>query len=371
MPLPPKMGVADEVTRQGLMLHSAAWRSLNIGRSKMATLTRKQLVWIGCALGAAYGVFARAVFALDKRGDLFAVMSSSFIFGVPVALGFVTVWCGEYRESYGWARRVLTPWVASLACLGCCLALVWEGLICIWLWLPLVLILSSLGGLLAGLLRYFFPSRRSKTYCLAVVALTPFLVAPLESLRTAASEVRTVHTSIEVSAGPDAVWHEIRSVRKIEAREQSFAFSHLLGFPRPIEAVLEGEGVGAIRYARFEGGVLFIERITEWQERERLSFSIHADAKNIPPTTFDEHVTIGGRYFDVLRGSYWIEKLAPNRVLLHLSSDQRLSTGFNIYSHLWTEALMADLQNDILRIIRKRCEVPNPPPQPAPTSRGG
>ncbi len=137
----------------------------------MASLTRKQLVWLGCALGAAYGVFARAMFALDKTSDLFAVMSSSFIFGVPVVLGFVTVWCGEYREGYGWARRVLTPWVASLACLGCCLALLWEGLICIWLWLPLVLILSSIGGLVAGVLRFLFPSRRSKTYCLAAVAL--------------------------------------------------------------------------------------------------------------------------------------------------------------------------------------------------------
>jgi hypothetical protein len=104
--------------------------------------------------------------------------------------------------------------------------------------------------------------------------------------------------------------------------------------------------------------VLFIERITEWEENRRLSFAIHADTKNIPPNTFDEHVTIGGRYFDVLSGTYAIEVLGPGQVRLLLSSDQRLSTGFNIYSHLWTEALMADLQNYILRIIKHRCETP-------------
>ena len=208
------------------------------------------------------------------------------------------------------------------------------------------------------MLRLLIPSDRSKNYCLAVVVFAPFLAAPLESMRTAASEVRTVRTAIEVNASPAAVWREIRSVPKITEAEQSFDFSHFLGFPRPTEALLAGEGVGAVRYARFEGKVLFIERITDWQEEKQLSFAIRADTANIPPGTFDEHVTIGGPYFDVLRGSYRIEELAPNRVRLHLSSDQRLSTGFNFYAHFWTEALMADLQTYILRIIKRRCEAP-------------
>jgi hypothetical protein len=188
------------------------------------------------------------------------------------------------------------------------------------------------------------------------VALAPFLAAPIESLRTAAAEVRTVHTSIEINASPAVVWREIRSVPTITEAEHSFSFSHLLGFPRPVEALLEGTGIGAVRYARFEGNVLFIERITEWDELRRLSFDIQADTANIPPTTFDEHVTIGGPYFDVLRGTYWLEPLGENRVRLHLSSDQRLSTGFNFYSHLWTEALMANLQEYIIEIIKRRCE---------------
>ena len=75
----------------------------------MASLSRKQLVWIGCVLGTAYGVVARVIFGLHKTGGVFDVMSSSFIIGVPIALGFVTVWFGEYREKYGWARRVLAP----------------------------------------------------------------------------------------------------------------------------------------------------------------------------------------------------------------------------------------------------------------------
>ena len=116
-----------------------------------------------------------------------------------------------------------------------------------------------------------------------------------------------------------------------------------------------GNGVGAVRYATFEKGVLFVETINEWDEPHRLAFSIRADTKNIPPKTFDEHVVIGGRYFDVLNGIYWIEDMGNGDVILHLSSEQRLSTRFNFYSHYWTEFLMADLQNYILGIIKKRC----------------
>jgi hypothetical protein len=142
----------------------------------------------------------------------------------------------------------------------------------------------------------------------------------------------------------------------ISEREQYFSVSHLLGFPRPLEAKLVGEGLGAVRYATFEKGVLFVETINEWDEPHRLSFSIRADTKNIPPTTFDEHVIVGGRYFDVLSGTYLIEDIGKDDVVLHLSSSQRLSTRFNFYSHFWTEYLMADLQNYILGIIKKRCE---------------
>ena len=323
----------------------------------MPSLSRTQLNWTGAVIGFLYGLFARLVFGLDAENSVvFGVMSSSFILGVPVALGFLTVWLGEYRKTYGWGRRVLMPWLPSLVCLGCCLMLAWEGLICVILWVPLFLILSSFGGLLAGLIRLCINSDSSRNYCAAVVALIPFVAAPFESLREASTEIRRVETSIEINASPAVVWHQIKSVPRIAEAEHSFNFSHLLGFPRPTEALLEGTGVGAVRYARFEGNVLFVERITEWQEPTRISFSIHADTANIPPTTFDEHVTIGGPYFDVLEGTYRIEPLGPGRVILHLSSDQRLSTRFNFYSHLWTEALMADLQNYILRIIKTRCE---------------
>lgn len=326
--------------------------------SPRLSLPRQAL--LGLAVGVVYGLVCRLLF--NSKGNpseglnegLWAIMSLSFIFLVPMALGFLVVWFSETQKS--WARRVFRPWLAGLAFMAAAIAFHLEGFICVILWLPLVWFMSSLGGVLAGVLRDARASDGSKRLCVAAVALLPFVAGPLESLRERETEIRTAHTSIEIAASPAQVWRQIRSVPRITEAEHGPSWSHRLGFPRPTEAVLEGTGVGSVRYARFEGDVLFVEKVTEWEENKRLSFSIAADTKNIPPTTFDEHVTIGGPYFDVLHGTYWIEALGPDRVVLHLSSDQRLSTGFNFYSQWWTVWLMNDLQSYILRIIKARAE---------------
>ena len=58
----------------------------------------------------------------------------------------------------------------------------------------------------------------------------------------------------------------------------------------------------------------------------------------------------------MLEETYSIEGIAGGDVILHPSSSRQLSTRFNFYSHFWTEYLMANLQNYILRIIEQRCE---------------
>lgn len=323
------------------------------------------VILLAVMLGAGYALGTRMLFNAEggggarpfSWGSAFTVMSFSFMFLMPFGLGVLTGYFGptDGTPARRVLRRIFWPWVSSLVFLGLCLLSGWEGLICVILGLPILFGVSSLGGLSGGFLRDRGDAR-TRTYCLAGFVLLPFIAAPLENLRERSNEISTVHTSIVIQASPAEVWRQIRSVPRITEAEHGFSYTHLLGFPRPVEALLEGEGIGAVRYARFERGVLFIEKITEWKEGERLSFSIVADTKSIPATTFDEHVTIGGPYFDVLHGTYWLEVRGPREVVLHLTSDQRLATGFNFYAHLWTEGLMRDLQDYILVIVKKRCE---------------
>lgn len=327
--------------------------------SLTADPVQKRLLLAAMVTGVAYGALCRLVFGSKSARDVFGVMTVAFLFLVPCALGFLSVYLGESRRPWSWWLKLIFPWVPALIALAGALALAWEGLICIFLWLPLFMIMSSLGGALAGLARWLLRRRGGgvRGAVLAFSLVLPFLVAPVErSLGPPPAERRGVATEIDIAADPATVWRNIERVPAIRPEEQRFRLFHAIGFPRPIEAELIGEGVGAVRHATFEGGVLFVETITLWEPGRRLAFSIHADPDSIPQRTLDEHVTVGGELFDVLSGEYVIEPLAPGRVRLHLTSTHRLSTRFNFYSGFWTDLILRDVQQSILEILKRRCE---------------
>ena len=166
-------------------------------------LNRRQLAGIGIAVGAVYGLFVRFMFGLGDAGSTFVVMSSSFILGAPFALGFLSVWFGETPTKHPFMVRLFLSWTASLAFMLGCLLLFWEGIICVIIWLPLTLVLSSLGGAVAGLIRYLIRKSAARNSCVVLVAGLPFLLAPLEKFKATASEIRTVQTQIEIN-GPAA-----------------------------------------------------------------------------------------------------------------------------------------------------------------------
>ena len=221
---------------------------------------------------------------------------------------------------------------------------------------PLLFLAAAAGGLIAGIVRDTFRSAGPRQMVFACSLILPIALTPLEQQITPQREIHTVLTSIAIDATPETVWTQIKSVPLIRPEEQHRGWTQRLGFPRPLEATLSHEGPGGIRRATFDGGVLFLETVTRWEPNQALAFTIKADTASIPPTTLDEHVTIGGPYFDVLDGEYNIQSLGANRVLLHLTSHQRLSTRFNAYAGLWTDAIMRDLQHNILLVIKDRCE---------------
>lgn len=310
---------------------------------------------LGAVTGTIYGVVCRyygqVTAHIGVGGD--TAMTVGFLFLAPFAIGFVTIATASMISPRSVVQWVFAPWIGII--LGT--AIVWllnlEGLICVVFLLPIGLVMSSLGGVAAGLMR----GRTVQRIGLSCVALLPFLVAPLEAqFVTAPVERRVVQTEVRIHAPDDVVWHNIERVRPIAPGELRPVWTHEIGFPRPIEATLSYEGVGGVRHASFEHGLLFIETVTAWEPDHLLAFSIKADMADIPPTTLDPHVTVGGRYFDVLNGEYRIEPVGNGDVILHLLSQERLSTDFNGYAGIWSDAVMRSLQESILSVVKNRCE---------------
>ena len=319
---------------------------------------RRSTAWslhCGVFLGASYGVFVRwGMSALHS--NLITVMSVAFVFLIPFAMGFVTVFTAQRESDHGVPMWIVLPWIPVLLGTAVSLFFLWEGWICVVMFVPVALVWSSIGGLIAGGVVRMIQSRAARSMSAACVLILPMMVSPWERNVFTYKDLRTVETFVDINAPAEVIWRNIERVPAIRSEELHSSWSRRIGFPAPVEATLSYEGVGGIRHATFARGVLFIETIDIWEPGRRLAFSIKAQGDQIPATTLDEHVKVGGPYFDVLRGEYVLEPLGNGVTRLHLSSQHRLSTDFNWYARLWTDAVMRDLQNTILQVIQKRGE---------------
>ena len=308
--------------------------------------------------GVLYGLLVRGLIQLTATSPLnsrlIIVMSAAFVLAVPFSLGYISIALRAREQRIGIGSAIVSPWIPVLLVMLGCELVGWEGTICIVMITPIAMFFGSIGGLIARAV--VNPSRpKMAIMSIVLVALLPFVLGAAEHQRPPIHDFRVVESDIVIHASPQTVWANIERVPRIEPSELPRSWNRDIGFPRPVEATLSREGVGGVRHATFAGNVLFVETIDEWEPLHRLGFSIEADTKDIPPGTLDEHVTVGGPYFDVLHGEYILEPVA-DAVRLRLISRHRVSTDFNWYATLWTDAVMRDVQRSILFVIKNRCE---------------
>ena len=321
-----------------------------------ALFSRNRWVISGVALGLLYGLAVRISVRLHVWDKGISVMTWGFVFGVPMVMGFLTVFIAEREGRIPVWKWFLLPWLAVVGMALGTLLMLLEGFICVAIFLPIGLVCASIGGVAAGIFGRFSKRTRTTDVIAGCVLFLPLLVTPWESSVLYSKEIRNTETFIDIAAPDTVIWANIERVPAIQPAELENSWSHRIGFPNPIEATLSYEGLGGIRHATFGGGVLFVETVDVWQPGQRLGFSIRAATDQIPNTTLDEHVRVGGPFFDVLHGEYSLEPLGDGVIRLHLSSQHRVSTDFNWYASLWTNAIMSDLQNRILHVIKARCE---------------
>lgn len=302
--------------------------------------------------GVGYGVAARIGFGRESGIDGFGVMTLAFVVLVPLVVGFLTVALAPGGQRM--PNAVTLPLITCVACLGFVLAAGLEGIICVILIAPVFLFFSVVGGLMGRGLRTFARSRRMYASGVATMLLLPYAAAPLENQVPLPDTRRTVVTSTVIRADAATVWRNVVRPTGIRPEENQVRLAHRIGFPNPVSATLSHEGLGGSRFAIFERGVLLRETVTEWVPERRMAFTINP--AHIPPRALDEHVAIGGPFFDVTDGAYEIVPLDGGRVELRLTTTHRLSTHFNVYAGFWTELLMRQIQENLLHVIRTRAE---------------
>lgn len=208
--------------------------------------------------------------------------------------------------------------------------------------------------MVAGGLNRYILTRRNGT--LLSVAIIPLLMGPLELNFLEASNRYMVENTITIHASPEAVWQQIINVNTIEEGEIPDSLTSIIGVPKPIEANMNAQGVGAVRTSTWEKGVSFNEVITQWVPNERMTYTFDIDTTLIPDHAMDKHVKMGGEYFSPTSGGYFISQDALGNTVLRIETSLLDNTNFGVYSRVWGEIIFRDFHRSLLTLIKTRSE---------------
>jgi hypothetical protein len=210
--------------------------------------------------------FSASVFSTD----FLEVYGSGIFLVSPFVCGLISVWIYNRQGRKKLKESIFVSFLAGCISLLAFLAFGFEGLICLAMAFPVVVPCFILGGLLG-----FFISRAvgkriyNDIIAILLVSLIPFFMG-FESKEKEETVIRTSVTSVEINAPIETVWNEVIAFSQIdEPKELLFR----LGIAYPINARIEGEGVGAIRYCNFSTGA-FVEPITHWEPNVKLAFNV-------------------------------------------------------------------------------------------------
>lgn len=78
--------------------------------------------------------------------------------------------------------------------------------------------------------------------------------------------------------------------------------------------------------------------------------------ESFPKGSLDDHLKIGGAYFNLLTTDYQLEAISPQQTKMVLTIDYRLSTEVNWYADLWTRYVLNEFSDVVLNIYKHRLE---------------
>jgi len=302
-------------------------------------------------VGAAAALVLRIAFS-GLPGQRFSAMLGSFIYLAPAVCGAVTVYMAERIERRSWGYYVWAPWVSTaLFVVGTLLVFI-EGIVCAVVIVPLFGVMGSLGGLAMGIVCRITNWPRPALYSFA---LLPLLFGAIEPQWPNPERISSTSRTLFIAAPAERVWHELNDAQDIRPNEVGDAWAYRIGVPMPVAGVTQDTPEGRVRKVQWQKDVHFDEIITEWQPLQRVKWRYRFSPDSFPAGALDDHVVIGGHYFDLRDSAY---TLTPREggTELRIDVSWRVSTRFNWYADRVAQFLLGDFSEHILRFYRARSE---------------
>jgi uncharacterized protein YndB with AHSA1/START domain len=211
-------------------------------------------------------------------------------------------------------------------------------------------VIGGIAGLGTG--AFFRWRGRAGPASLSIVAL-PLVFGSVEQHVPLPDRIDTVTSSRVVAASPEQVWRVITRAEGIRPEEMDDAWMYRIGVPLPLSAITEERGGERVRHIEMDKGIAFDQVIVDWEPARRVRYRYRFTPASFPSGTLDEHVLIGGEYFDLLDTEYVLTP-AGNGTRLTASMSYRVSTHFNGYARLVARFLIGNFEATALEFYARR-----------------
>lgn len=301
------------------------------------------------------GVFAGLLLRLafsGPGGSSWSAMAGAFIFLTPMVVGMVTVYLAERQYRRSWSYYFLAPLLANcLFVLGMLLLLI-EGLICAVIIVPMFAVLGGIGGLLMGAI---CRATNWPTPTLYGFAALPLLLGWLGGSYPEEAEFGQIERSVMIAAPVAQVWQQLNHIEDISGPEMERTLAAQIGVPMPMSGVTEQRGSERVRVSRWGKQVYFEEVIEDWEFERQMRWRYRFFEDSFPRAALDDHVVIGGHYFDLIDTSYSLAEV-DGETRLTTQVRYRITTQFNFYADWVAQLLLGNLSEHGLALYKQRSE---------------
>jgi hypothetical protein len=224
-----------------------------------------------------------------------------------------------------------------------------EGVICIAMAAPIGLLLTWIGSLIGYAIINKTPNNAPMTMLIliGIIPTMAFIEKGNEPTLT------SVVTSIEINADPQTVW---KNVVQFPQLDEPTEFIFKTGIAYPINAKIEGIGVGAVRHCNFTTGS-FVEPITVWDEPRLLNFEVVEQPEPMKELSFwDIDAPHLHDYFVSKQGQFKLTELPNGSTLLEGTTWYYHNIRPTFYWQLWSNYIIHKIHERVLTHIKKNAE---------------
>ncbi len=285
--------------------------------------------------------------------NFFTAYTYGLFIWLPFVLGCATTLIYGYKNPV--ATKAGTRNTAYLALLVFSLGLLvfaWEGVICLIMAAPIGFFFTWIGYLIGYWLIRKKMGNNTTVIVLLLFASVPSLMAFEHTVKDE-EQLRSVTTSVEINATPGAVWKNVISFPQLkEPNELVFK----TGIAYPINATIEGTGVGAVRHCNFSTGS-FVEPITVWDEPHLLQFSVADQPATMKELSFyDIHPNHLHGYWVSKQGQFKLTPLRNGHTLLVGTTWYVNKIKPGAYWEVWSDYIVHKIHTRVLAHIKEQAE---------------